>query len=248
MNSVASLVADELHDLASDMGWTLMVGAPEGSSRRVTQTNYLGSATLTAATRAKLDFYPTHDYNDSENHGLSTNGKPVFNAEVCAHNESNDASITDGLRWGNKIAAALKRGEPGWMYWWCVSPPGETNNQGLINLNSDGSFSVNKRLYVMGQFSRYFRPDSVRFLAASDDGNIVSVATKAPGSGKASVVLINNSTANVPTTVNGFTASLVIVRRTSASDSMAKLADLSPGSGAVNLTLPAKSVTTLIEY
>jgi glucuronoarabinoxylan endo-1,4-beta-xylanase len=248
LNNVASLVADELHDLASDMGWNLMVAAPEGSSRQWTQTNYLGSKTLTDATRAKLDFYPTHDYSDSENYGLTTNGKLVFNSEVCDHNALNDASITDGLRWGNKIAAALKRGEPGWMYWWCVSPPGERYNQGLINLNSDGSYTINKRLHVMGQFSRYFRPDNIRLLASSNDGNIVSVATKAPGDGKASVVLINNSTSDVPTTVDGFTTATVIVRRTSASESMTKLADLTVSSGAVSLSLPAKSVTTLVEF
>ena len=248
MNSVASLVADELHDLASDMGWNMMVGAPEGSARKWTETNYLGSAYLTDATRAKLDFYPTHDYNDSEAYALTTNGKVVFNSEVCDHNALNDPSITDGLRWGNKIAAALKRGEPGWMYWWCVSPPGERYDQGLINMNSDGTYTINKRLHVMGQFSRYFRPDSIRFLASSNDGNIVSVAAKSPLDGKAAVVLINNSTSDVPTTVTGFSTATVIVRRTSASESMAKLGDLNPNSGAVSLSLPAQSVTTLVEF
>lgn len=248
MNSVASLVADELHDLDSDLGWNVMVGGPEGSSRKWTETTYLGSTYLTAATRAKLDFYATHDYNDTETYALNTNGKAVFNSEVCDHNVLNDPSITDGLRWGNKIAAALKRGEPGWMYWWCVNNPGDPYGQALININSDGTYTTNKRLYVMGQFSRYLRPDSIRFLASSNDGNIVSVAVKSPLDGKASVVLINNNTADVSTTVNGFITSTVIVRRTSASESLTKLADLNVSAGVVSLSLPAKSVTTLVEF
>jgi glucuronoarabinoxylan endo-1,4-beta-xylanase len=247
MNSVASLVADQIHALNADMGWDVMVGAPEGSTRGDTQ-DYLLSSALTAATRAKLDFYPTHDYGDSETVGLSAGGKPVFNAEVCNHEDANDSSIIDGLRWGNKIAAALKRGEPGWMYWWCVGDPGDTTGQGLINLTAGGGYSTNQRLYVMGQFSRYLRPNSVRFLAASSDANIVSVAAKDTGNGRAAVVVINNSPSAITTTVTGFTSAQVAMRRTNATESLAKLPDAGVVAGAVTMSLPGKSVTSFVEF
>jgi O-glycosyl hydrolase len=247
MNDVASLVADAIHGLNNDLGWDVKVGAPEASVRGWAQW-YLGSAGLSAATRAKLDFYPVHDYMDSEDVWISSGGKPVFNAEVCNHTQLNDPSIVDGLRWGKKIAAALKRGEPGWMYWWCVADPTDITGQGLINMNQQGDFFVNKRLYVMGQFSRYLRPGHFRFLAASNNGEVISVGAQSPSTGVASVVLINDSTSTINTRVNGFTFRTVAARRTSATEDLAKLPDMNVVSGGVTISLPPKSVTSLVEF
>lgn len=247
MNDVAALVADSIHDLNSDLGWDVKVGAPEASNRNWCQS-YLGSQGLSQATRAKLDFFAVHDYEDTEAVWLSHQGKTVFNSEVCNHSTANDPSIVDGLRWGKKIAAALKRGEPGWMYWWCVADPTDDKGQGLINITAQGDYFVNKRLYVMGQFSRYLRPGAFRFLAASNNNNVISVAAQSPATGVAAVVLINDSNTTIQTTVQGFTFQSVAARRTSHTEDLAKLPDMNVVAGNISIQLPPHSVTSLVEF
>jgi O-glycosyl hydrolase len=170
-----------------------------------------------------------------------------MNTEVSDFQNTNDSTITDGLKWANMIAADLKRGEKGWLYWWAVNPASNNKGEGLINLGANNTYTVNKRLYAMGQFSRYLRPDDTRILAASNDSNLVSIAGK-NNTGRASVVIINNSSSAITTTISGLTMANVAARRTSATEDLAKLADLGVANGSITVTLPGKSVTSYIEY
>lgn len=170
-----------------------------------------------------------------------------MNTEVSNFQNANDPSITVGLKWANMIAADLKRGERGWMYWWAVNPAASSSGEGLINMKSNNSYSVNKRLYVMGQFSRYLRPGDTRILASSNNSNLVSIAGKS-SVGRAAIVIINNSSSAITTTINGLTATNVAARRTSATEELTKLPNLGVTNGSITVTLPAKSVTSFTEY
>ncbi|NQX61246.1 glycoside hydrolase [Paenibacillus qinlingensis] len=238
LDQVSAKVADAVHSLNQGV----LVGAPEGSNRTASN-NYMNS--FSAATRAKLDFVPVHDYSTYVD--VNHYGKPLIATEVSNFQMANDPSITDGLKWANMIAADLKRGERGWLYWWAVNPAGSTSGEGLINLGANNAYTVNKRLYVMGQFSRYLRPDDTRILASSSDSNLVAIGGK-NGTGRASVVLINNSTSAITTTISGLTLANVSGRRTSATEDLAKLTDMAVTGGAITVTLPGKSVTSYVEY
>jgi len=238
MNTVAAKVADAVHGLNQGV----LVGGPEGSNRSASN-NYI--INLSTTTRDKLDFLTVHDY--SAYADVSTYGKPLMSTEVSDFQHANDPSITDGLKWGNMIASDLKRGEKGWLFWWAVNPASSTTGEGLINLLGNNTYSVNKRLYVMGQFSRFLRPDDTRILASSSDSNIVSIAGK-NATGRAAVVLINNSSSSITTTVSGMTFGHVSGRRTSATENLAKLTDLAVSGGSFTVTLPGKSVSSYVEY
>lgn len=238
MDTVAGKVADSIHSLNQGV----LVGGPEGSNRSASN-NYI--INLSTATRDKLDFLSVHDYSTYTD--VSTYGKPLMSTEVSDFQNPNDPTITEGLKWGNMIASDLKRGEKGWLYWWAVNPAFSTTGEGLINLLGNNTYSVNKRLYVMGQFSRYLRPDDTRILASSSDSNIVSVAGK-NATGRAAVVLINNSSSSITTTISGLTFANVSGRRTSATENLAKLTDIAVSGGAITVTLPGKSVTSYTEY
>jgi glucuronoarabinoxylan endo-1,4-beta-xylanase len=238
MDQVAAKVADAVHSLNQGV----LVGAPEGSNR--TASN-LFMNNLSTATRDKLDFVAVHDY--SAYADVNHYGKALMSTEVSDHMNTNDPTITDGLKWANMIASDLKRGERGWLYWWAVAPATSTTGEGLINMGANNTYKVNKRLYVMGQFSRYLRPGDTRVLASSSNTNLVSIAG-VNATGRASVIVINNSTSALNTTISGLTMANVSARRTSATEDMAKLADVAVTGGAITVTLPAKSVTTFSEF
>jgi glucuronoarabinoxylan endo-1,4-beta-xylanase len=238
MDQVAAKVADAVHSLNQGV----LVGGPEGSNRTASN-NYI--VNLSTATRDKLDFLSVHDYSTYSD--VNTFGKPLMSTEVSDFQNPNDSSITDGLKWANMIASDLKRGEKGWLYWWAVNPASSTTGEGLINLLGNNTYSVNKRLYVLGQFSRYLRPEDTRILAATNDSNIVSIAGK-NNSGRAAVILINNSASAITTTVSVLTFANVSARRTSATESLTKLTDIAVSGGAITVTLPGKSITSYVEY
>jgi glucuronoarabinoxylan endo-1,4-beta-xylanase len=238
MDMVAAKVADAVHSLNQGV-W---VGAPEGSNRTASNNYMLNFST---DTRNKLDFVTVHDY--SAYADVNHFGKPLMSTEVSDFQNPNDPTITDGLKWANMMAADLKRGEKGWMYWWAVTPASTTTGEGLINLGPNQTFAVNKRLYVMGQFSRYLRPDDTRILAASNNGSLVSIAGK-NGTGRASVIVINNSASALTTTISGLTMAHVSARRTSAAEDLAKLPDLAVVNGSIDVTLPGQSITSFVEY
>lgn len=238
MDTVLAKVADAIHSLQQGV----LVGGPEGSHRTASK-NYM--ANLSTATRNKMDFVAVHDY--SSYNDVNHFGKPLINTEVSDFQNPNDSTITDGLKWGNMIAENLKRGERGWLFWWAVNPANDNTGQGLINLGHNNTYSVNKRLYVLGQFSRYLRPGDTRILAASNNPDLVSIAGK-NGTGRASVIIINNSASAIQTTIKGFTMSNVAARRTSDTEELTKLTDLNVSNGSISVTLPGKSITSYVEY
>ncbi|AHF89222.1 glycoside hydrolase family 30 [Opitutaceae bacterium TAV5] len=235
LDIVAARVADAVHDL--DQG--VLVGAPEGSGRYVTH-QYV--TPLSATTIEKLDFVPTHSYGSDFN--INARGKPVINTEVC-ETGANDPSMTDGLRWANMIAASLKKNERGWLHWWAVART--SSGQSLINLEADDAWSVNKRLYVLGQYARWLRPGDTRFLAAvSGTADLVAVAGK-NGAGQAALVVINNGSNEISTTITGVIGTELSAWRTSDTEDLAALATIPVVSGKATVMIPAASVTTFIE-
>lgn len=238
LDQVSAKVADAVHSLNQGV----LVGAPEGSNC-TSSNNYMINFSTT--TRDKLDFVPVHDYSTYTD--VNHFGKPLIATEVSDFQNANDPSITDGLKWAKMIAADLKRGERGWLYWWAVNPASSGTGEGLINLGANNTYNVNKRLYVMGQFSRYLRPDDIRILAATNDSNLVAIGGK-NGTGRASVVIINNSSSAITTTISGLTMANVSARRTSATEGLTKLTDVPVTSGAITVTLPGNSVTSYVEY
>ena len=124
------------------------------------------------------------------------------------------------------------------------------DNQGLINADiSTDSFQVPKRLYVLGQFSRFIRPGSVLLPSTSSDATLQVTAVR-PASRNVAVVLANTGKTSHTVTVNlsglvNMPAS-VTPYRTSASENQTQLGAINVFSGAFTITIPAKSVVTLI--
>ncbi len=204
--------------------------------------------------RAAVSIVATHGYGRTDNFSTPCNSCAQYNKPIWQTEDSNldgryNGSIDDGLTWSTDIYKALNAGRfSAWFYWWVMTL--NNDNQGLINANpATDSFQVPKRLYVVGQFSRFIRPNSVLLLSTSSDSTLQVTAVR-PASGAVTVVLANTGKTSHTVTVNlsGLSnpPASVTPYRTSASENQAQLSALGVFSGAFTITVPAKSVVTVV--
>ncbi|HXX70626.1 MAG TPA: hypothetical protein VEK07_25810, partial [Polyangiaceae bacterium] len=109
--------------------------------------------------------------------------------------------MASGLWLAQTMDQALTNGVNAWHYWWLFpangpgDPPGSLPNESLW----DNDYVPTKRLYVMGNYSRFVRPGFVRIFATSLPANNVYVtAFSDSGSTQVVIVAINAGTTSVP--------------------------------------------------
>ena len=170
-------------------------------------------------------------------------GKGLWETEVSSF-ETFDPSITNGLIWAQKINDWMTIANANaWHYWWLID--GNGDNEALIG----PSGQTTKRLYVMGNYSKFVRPGYYRIgTTASPVGGVSVSAYKDPSTGKFVIVAINHNAVaeTLNFTLNGFTANSVAPWVTSASLNLAQQPNITVGGSVFAATLPAASVTTFV--
>ena len=151
----------------------------------------------------------------------------------------NDQSISGCMSTAKEINDCMTIGNMNaYVWWWVIS---ESN----CLYNKAGQ--VQKRTYVLGQFSKFIRPGYYRVDAASNPQSNIYISAYT-GDNKVVIVAINQGTSSVYKSFNiqsGKTSS-VSPYVTSSSSNMAKGADISISNGSFTATLPAQSVTTFV--
>lgn len=206
-----------------------------------------------ASMRAAVSIVATHGYGRTDKFENPCNSCAQYNKPIWQTEDSNldgryNGSIDDGLTWSTEIYKALNSGRfSAWFYWWVMTL--QNDNQGLLNVNpATDSVVVPKRLYVVGQFSRFIRPGSVMLGSTSSDATLQVTAVRPP-TGSVAVVLTNTGKTSHTVTVNltGTTPpSSVMPHRTSAGENQAQLSPINISAGAFTITVPAKSVVTVV--
>jgi O-glycosyl hydrolase len=136
-------------------------------------------------------------------------------------------------------------GVSAFFYWWAWSA---TGNGSLVVLPMPTTVVIPKRLYAMGQYSRFVRPGWRRVVTdPAPTGNVLFSAFEDPAGKQVAVVAINVGTA--PATVT-FTIDVgrfgsISVYRTSESEDLSPAGTLA-GGATVDVTLQPTSVTTLV--
>lgn len=244
-------VVSAVYDAFGTDGLDVNIGAPEGghlgSSQKLLQQ-------MDPAHVEKLDFIGAHFYDweqyDAYNYDLRSYGKPLFMMEYSMP-APNDTGMEGGLEVADQINAALEQGYSSYLYWLFVTKPAQPTSrvmrESFVNLFDDGSYQINKRLYAMGQFSRFIRPGDYKVQAASGNGYVSVTAAKNTVTGKATMVAANRSAEPVTVTINGLTGSAVSVYRTSETEELAFVETYTTNGTSFTYTLPAKSVTTFAE-
>jgi O-glycosyl hydrolase len=157
-------------------------------------------------------------------------------------------NIDNGLAVARWIHSALTVGEASaWLYWWYEAYY-QNDNEGLALIQ--GSNTIAKRYYTMGNFSRYIRPDEFHAVqvAGPSPANVMVSAYKGDND-EVVVVAINetNQAVDVPIAITGGTVPAEMVPYvTSASENWAEGAPVSVTDDSFQAALPAKSVTTFV--
>jgi O-glycosyl hydrolase len=167
------------------------------------------------------------------------NGKQVWETEISSF--ASGTEMDTAIDTADDIFQAMTLGQANaYHYWW---------------LNSSGvsavmvNWNATKRLWAMGQYSRFVRPGWVR-IGSTDDGGGLDITTfKDPVSGKFAIVVVNKNTTgsvNETFTLNGVTALNVTPYATSATESMAQYGAINLVGASFTATIPARTIMTFV--
>lgn len=203
-----------------------------------------------AAAWSAVDIFASHEYGLAPpvQPAIAAAGKEYWETEVDTGTAPGDAS-GDGIASALLMAKAIHsdlttRNLNAWHVWWLY----ESGNSGGC-LYDTGSKVWTKRLWVMGNFSRFVRPGyhRVSTTGTAPTGVLVSAYTNTTN-GALSIVAINSNTssASVSFYVSGGAPCSLTPYETSATNSLAALAPVAVSNSRVTVTLAAQSVTTFV--
>jgi glucuronoarabinoxylan endo-1,4-beta-xylanase len=173
-------------------------------------------------------------------------GKQYWETEVAHLSATWDGSMTDALYWANQIYEWLDYANANaWLYWSLLDPESSEENGGLMR--QDG-VTTSKRLWVMGNWSRWVRPGYYRIdITANPQAGIYLTAFKDPSTSQIVIVATNS---NSSSTSQGFSISSTTNYSTTtpyltdASNDLAAQMPISLTGNSFSAKLAADSVTT----
>ena len=207
-----------------------------------------------SAASAAVTIFATHDYGNTNNNSTTRPAPPagvkqhIWETEV-SDETAPDVDIGHGIDVATWVYAALTTGgASAWHYWWLINA--NTDGEGLL-LQGGSTTNVPKRLYTVGNFSKFIRPGYVRVSTsgATPAGGALVSAFKDPVKGTVVVVAINpgTGTATLPIFVDGGkTLTQVTPYVTSANDNLAAQPVIAVTNENFTATLAAQSVTTFV--
>jgi O-glycosyl hydrolase len=215
--------------------------------------NLVTASLADSSASAALSIVGVHQYGSlsSANYGAAylnatkAAGKRLWMTET-SDGAANDPSITDGLIWASMLHYDLTVAQVNaFCYWWLWDSG--TSKGALITTDpSSGAVkTVNKRLYAIGQYSRYIRP-GWRQIKTSNSGSLLASAYQSADGAKEAIVVINAgpSAETLAISLLGKRFTRVTVTRTSATESLSAVGSFTAGSSSFSYNIPAKSVTS----
>jgi glucuronoarabinoxylan endo-1,4-beta-xylanase len=203
--------------------------------------------TMSGSSAKYVGIVATHDYahNGASAYALGQSaGKHLWETEVCDMTAF-DPSMTSALKYATYLHQWMTLANANaWHYWWLIGL-NATDNQGLIN----SAGVVSKRLYMMGNYSKFVRPGYYRIDATSaPQAGVLVSAYKDTASGTLVIVAINQNAANVSQSfaLNGINASTVTPWVTSPNFNLEQQANIAASGATFSYSLPASSITTFV--
>jgi O-glycosyl hydrolase len=201
--------------------------------------------------------------------------KATWASEICCqitgggYGAQYDPTITGGLTLANYVYNDFSYAGDSAFQWWtalssamgcdpstsssCATSVNSSGwNDGLVyydpNYASDGNQSLytTKRFYVLGQYSRFVRPGSVRYTIAGAPSGVQAMAFWRNNAWDVVVTNTNTSSTSFSLNLNSGTLTSSGAYRTSASENIASAAAPSISGSTISTTLPAQSVTTYV--
>ena len=246
-STMATFVANTLGPAFA--GSSVKVMAPE-TQNACGFTSYFSAIQSNTAAWNAVGIFASHEYGCGtlpSEPSIAAASKEYWETEV-------DTGAASGDSPGDGIASALltattmhndltKANLNAWHYWWLYC----SNNSGC--LYDTGTKVWTKRLWAMGNFSRFVRPGWKRVATSgtAPSGVLVSAYIN-PANSALSIVAINNNTSSK--TASFFISSnapcSLTPYETSASKSLGQGAAMTVSQSRVTVTLTAQSVTTFV--
>jgi glucuronoarabinoxylan endo-1,4-beta-xylanase len=230
----------------------LLAAEPDSWSNFWSGDNYGNDIIKDSDANAAVDILATHDYGHKSD---SVTTRPAPPAGVTQHiwetemsdETAADVDIAHGIQVATWIYAGITTGGANaWHYWWLINSG--TDGEGLLQKGGDTT-NPPKRLYTMGNFSKFVRPGYVRVdVAGTIPSGLLIDAFKDPASSTVVVVVINPGTGSVdlPVFLSGSTATSATPYVTSSSQNLAAQAAIAVSGSAFTATLGAQTVTTFV--
>jgi glucuronoarabinoxylan endo-1,4-beta-xylanase len=218
--------------------------------------SYANTTLSDAGSAAYVDIVGFHGYystmaDSSGTYPLPASlGKRLWETEISDFGTP-DSSMTSGLFYAQVMHNYLTIAQiNAYNWWWLINVNNDNEGLTVADSPSDGSaLSFTKRMWVLGQWSKFVRPGWVRMGATATPASGVYVsAFKDPVSGDFAIVAVNQNASDQPLSfaLNGFTASSVTPWVTSASLDLAQQPNISAAGNSFSGTLLASSVTTFV--
>lgn len=221
--------------------------------------NWYGLNTFWPLMKADADFMKyadiiaTHEYGGAPGDGtfantinaIKTSGKEFWQTEIYDTQGPADPGMGSGLRTYKLIHECMTIANmSAWHFWWVY--PSTTDNGALWDKATN---KATKRLWVMGNFSRFVRPGYMRIgTTGSPASGITLSAYSSDSAGKLVIVAANNnsSATSQDFSVSGTTVTGATPWVTDDSRNLVAGTKISVSGNAFTYSLPAKSVTTLV--
>ncbi|WP_181438702.1 RICIN domain-containing protein [Paenibacillus sambharensis] len=236
------IIIEHLHRSLQAKGLPIGISGPEETSIDLTR-NTINS--YSQATKDRIVQFNSHTYSGKDRVGLNqaAAGKRIWNSEH-GDGEASGMTMSRNILWDIKYMK-----NSAWVYWQAVEPSGgwgmiETD---LNNAGADlGQYTIKKKYYAMAQWSKFIRPGYK--IIDIGDGN--SIAAYDSAGSKLVIVTINDSSsANTVTyDLSHFTAVTGTVSgfRTSGTENLAPLSNVTLSNKRFTQTQPAGSISTFV--
>jgi glucuronoarabinoxylan endo-1,4-beta-xylanase len=253
-NEISTFVANNLQPALASSGLTSKIMTPEPAYYSNFDASWGNPILGNPAARAAVQIVATHGYGKTDDFSkpcasCATYNKPIWMTEDANLNGQYVGTIDDGMTWSTEIFKAMNAGRfSAYFYWWALAVNG--SNEGLVSGDTtNDTIQVPKRLYVLGQFSRFIRPGSVVLSSTSSDATLQVTAVR-PTTGGVTVVFANTgrSAHTVTVSLPGLSSppASLTPYRTSATENQAQLSPVTVSSGSFTITIPAKTVVTVV--
>ena len=144
-----------------------------------------------AAANSLTDLYGTHQYTGVSPF-VAGRTKPIWQTEMSSFDPF-DPSINNAIQVARWVNEAVTAGNVNaWSYWWLRGA--NADNEGLTG-NSTNATAGTKRLFALGNFSRFVRPGWVRVNTTTNPTGVEIVAFKKAATGEFAIVVTNTGTA-----------------------------------------------------
>jgi len=197
-----------------------------------------------AKASAYIPIIATHEYGGSPKAypEIAQAGKEFWQTEIYEDLNKTDMGINSAVNTAVLMHEAIAiAGVNAWHYWWVHGPTG-------TSLFPNNSSTPAKRLWAMGNYSRFVRPGYYRVKATDTPAsNVMVTAYKDTSNTRLVVVAINKNSSTVPLNIkiDGAAPISYVPYVTDDTQDLKAQAEATAGSN-VAYTLPAKSVVSLV--